>query len=383
MSGSYGDVFAEIDFDSKDVFETSDHEDSLSLIPLEETFSGRSSIEETEFSSSNARAVFENEIVDSANADFSGAVVNGGVGSRGNISFKVPETIEQKFVRLQREFEELKLAKLNDQRECLNPAIKDDDVDNFLKMLENLNSNKFFEIQSDSTALSKLKDELKIDLTPYPVKIANESTITSDQIAGLDSRLAKLESILGYSESTEAQNFTIQSMINDLYRQVSIMSNPDFIKNDVEPLIESLERAKKFNNDSSERMNRMAFLQKKNPYTLENDESNNTSIIESKKIHAIYEKLVSLPNFEELLPSVINRLKSLNKLHLQIGSSVDFVDNLDNRLTGLETSIKEWDETLDHMETKFNEYQKLSNNNKQEIKAWIDDLDKKIEKIND
>lgn len=339
------------------MFETSDTEVVIDdKVPSE--VSRRSSIDVLETTAENARVVFENRIIDKVGANFSSKITN--LLAKTYNSYTVPETPEQKLTRIKRELEELRILK--DTK-----VIQDDknEIQLLIEQVKKLLPGPRVSLSNnvDSFLVSKL-DKLSPGISDLDEELKNKShagVMESAPVVDLEQRISRLEKTVGHSEPLEQNtNFSVQSLIDDLYRKLNIISNSEGLK-PTGLLV-----------DSDSRQLGTKKLELRSESILDETYS------DKREISILFDKLSRLPDFERLIPLAMNKIKSLNTLNSELSKNVDNLEDFESRMFSIETSMNEWQDFLSNYENKLSEMEAKSEANKNEIRKWVDSLESKL-----
>lgn len=315
----------------------------------------RNSIDESNLIVHDSREVFENEIISNINTDFNNY--------NGYKTYRVSETYEQKLLRITNELQELKIISDKEMKSNQNQLIENlqNDTDVLLSKLKNTNDKEI------DTILQKFTD-IKLDNINLP-KLENPINENSSKLLELNKRLNKIENKVGLENnevdpsSTKPQS--LQIIINDIYRRINIISNPDFSLNEVTLQV----------NDLNSKLE--IYLRNFNRYLQDNKNEPLVSITD-KKIDLLYNKIKQLPNLKTLIELIINKLKSINNLINNFDLNLKFLNEIKENMNNLSVEVNNWNEKLNNIDDNLNKNIKQFENNKIEIKNWIENLESKI-----
>ncbi|GME69872.1 unnamed protein product [[Candida] boidinii] len=349
--------------DSVEVYETSDTEVSQFQDDNsnnrndnnDENENKRNSIDESNLIVHDSREVFENEIISNINTDFNNY--------SGYKTHRVNETYEQKLLRIANELQEMKLISdretKSDQKQVIE-KLQDDATD----LLSKLKNSSDIEIET----MSQKFTNIKLDNISSP-KLVNTINDSSSKLLELNKRLNDIENTVGLENNeidpSSNKSQSLQIIINDIYRRINIISNPEFSLNEVTLQV----------NDLNSKLE--IYSRNFNRYLQDNKNEPLVSITD-KKIDLLYSKIKQLPNLKNLIELIINKLKSMNNLINNFELNVNFLDEIKENMNNLSIEINNWNEKLDNIDDNLNKNIKQFENNKIEIKNWIENLESKI-----
>ncbi|CAH6723777.1 nuclear migration protein Jnm1p [[Candida] jaroonii] len=314
------------------VYETSDIESEPDIhVP---TASDNPDIIEEEINTGEAFKRFDNQFVQ-GKINFNYSVDRSLSDSGFKTQFK--ETKQNKLNRILRELHEL------------DTEDEDEEVDKLIKLAEDLKLKKKNDLSGFKERIMKIFEGLE---TISHENIEAEKLTDIDEVLELDKKISKLEGKLGDINATKS----IDQMLNELNRKVDIIHNPEYKIDQVnESIKEILEKTEFINN-----------------YNEVNEGS--LELFKNDKINELLTFLPNLQSFEKSSGLLIQRLKYLSEIHLKIGSSVEFIDNLDQSLNNMDNEINQWNESLNNINNKLDSYQEMFEKNKKDIDNWINQL---------
>lgn len=348
----------ELDDPGPEVFETSDiesiedltsHAKEASLTQNENNLE----ISEMGFSASTVRERFESyAILEPNDINYLGSVLEKSLGDTGLPVVRWAETKEQKLARIERELEELKEGEADERLK----------VDTFLESLHELtrnNGKSGYYYEKMSSALDTLESKVNRIYEPSAVGISKgksdklgkledsgdsgESNKILAEISELESRLAGIEASLGPTQDLSLNNLRVH--LNDLNRKLSVISNPT---HSLEPVISKVSKLNKNLEDllANERKVDLHFgdrlgaggsskLSSETPFEM--------------KINRIHSKLPLIESANEILPSLVSRLRSLHETHSSLATSVAITGSIDQTMHTLHQDMQDWQKSLNEM----------------------------------
>lgn len=357
----------DIDLDSQEVFETSDQEDETALDKNQnQVVSGDGGITTTEedipeydFDFDETRRRFLKSFITNNRFDFSGTIENNGSES-GYQVVDVEETTLEKLTRIQRELEELRLEDPSSIEEV-------DKLDSLAKNMQH-NAEKteqgVFKQELSFDALNlKFKPNLDFDFELELPKLSNDvySESRIQQLTDLESALCAIETQIGDFSLLDS---SIQFKFNDMVRRVQVMEHPDVSLNLVSDHIEqTLKEINKLE------LSKKAFGVEKTP------------IAKSDKIDDLFQILPNLKTYASQTPILVDRLKSLSKLHNEMIEVTDFAKNIDQTLADTVEDFKKWDSSLKTLNDKIDLASTTFEENKNKLDSRMEEIDEQVKRL--
>lgn len=390
----------DIDTNAPDVFETSDVESDLELShhhsesspTLEED---DSEIKHQQLNAETARTRFSHSLlVPQDGADFLGSVSYPKLGKSGYLIETTVETRQQKLARIARELEELKQEGENDVEKIFS-----ENVDGLQTQLQEVlektvsgSNSKIRQLDVYSQRINHLFEAISSNIIKGEVyeksapqneaSFQKSSTSTSpSEILSLENRINELEKLIGVdmvqslSSKPTGTTASLQSYVNDLSRKINIVHNPEYhiaaVKLEVELLIAKM--------DELETKRRIAEIRETTLGKPQQSISESTPL--QKKIDDLYKNLPEFERANKLVPSVISRLKSLSVVHSDLAGCTQTVGELDSILGDLRDDMKRWDDSLNDVNAKIDNYETIFGENRKVVTAQIEELESKIDKV--
>lgn len=380
----YNDL-PDIDRDGQEIFETSDVESTEELVGTHEQSGDNNPPEvNVDHLPINAKDSFvKTQVIINANVpDFLGNISHQ-LSSSGYYVTEVDETIDEKLCRIARELEEIKL----DKEMAMTTPKQTEDVNQLLKLLNSLKCDVGVDDKKREEIISN--DQLRIDDIFNRVKDNDEKghrSLRSDNIkrlVQLEERLSFIEGVIGEEVLVVGVGkkpiMSIQNKLNDLERKISIVNNPEYtfdvIDNQLVELnkeMEQLEMRKKLFN--------LSDIYNTSSMTMAND---NTDKVSSEVIQSLVDKLPDITKNNETVPLVINRLKTLNKIHQEIDGHVQLARNIDQLLTDLKSDVSQWDGSLTKVYEQIEQHNKNFEDNQRSLVDRMNQLVSKIDALED
>lgn len=390
MADKYQDL-PDIDHESQDVFESSDIESDLDISASQTTVQNEedSDIDQSTFSSKDAKKRFANDHlvgeVDIVN--FLGDISKKSLFKNGYKVTAIDETIEQKLARIKRELEEIQLIKSKEEVEQSDQ--EPSEIDNLVSLLEELSvsDRKHEEINFYNQRIKEIFSNIKVDTSEEQRNSKTDPIESSSaNILLLESKLNTIENLLGSESLQQLQNSihkprnkTIQNHLNDLTRKINIIYNPEFQLNKIKQEIRDL-------NKETERLatnRKLALITSKsnNKYDQIQQTQQSRSTFE-QKVNSLYDRIDEFDNVNAILPSLLARLKSLHKIHADIGQTVSTVNGIDQVLESMKMDMSKWNESLDKVNQDLDNRRSIFEINKKEIEDRLNQVSNKVDLLN-
>lgn len=205
-------------------------------------------------------------------------------------------------------------------------------LDKVNKMVGDISS---FKLEQDLDSFVNYWDErLKNVCIPNSndkkVDIFSKTQVSDTSDVELESRIAKLERIL----ESRKTDVSLPDAISDLEMKIeAFLTNKQNLQNFEEEIGTLI-------NNCEEYMNKSKRIHDKSEIVPLTD----------RKLCFLYEKLKRLPEFSQMSMELVSRLKSLNHIILESTGTIEFMKNLENDFTSIESKLSAWEEKLDSLE---------------------------------
>lgn len=259
------------------------------------------------------------------------------------------ESLEQKLSRISKELAELDVNE------------KSAECDRLITLAEDLKSKRKNDVNGYKERIEKLFQNIEseveesTDIKPQGKRRSNDSF--SEEIIALDKKISQLESKIGNLNSK-----SLEHILNDMSRKVQIINNPEYKIKEVDEGIKQL-LAQSETLKHLQDVNNMSSMGK----------------YKSDKINEILSFLPYLNKYDYESELIIQRLKTLNQVHLDIGSSVNFVNNLDQQFDSLSEEIQSWRDSLKNVNDTLNTNIDNFETWKTHINDTLDQLTRKVQ----
>lgn len=394
MADKYIDL-PDIDHDSKDVFETSDIESDNDIQTTVNETNVNSEIDNAKLDAKRSAEKFTNNIivgeVDIVN--FLGDLGTKSLLRSGYRVQNVVETVDQKMARIKRELEEIKLSQ-ETAKDVVNENEHEElsNIDELVTLLESIDSHNSGpdHLNYYSEKLKHIFESINLDqddTEPPSIELTEKNE--SLEILSLESRINDLETLLGSETLQELQQTvrapktkTVQNLLNDLKRKINIIYNPEFELGKIKQEIRELNRETE----------KLATNRKLAQLSSQNNSSNNNfknnSPIDTKshrkntfeqKIVTIFDRLDEFDNVNKIIPSLLIRLKSLHKIHADLGNTVGTVGQLDQTLNDIKSDMVTWNASLDKVNENLDQQNQIFDTNRLDIEKRLQEAIHKVD----
>ncbi|CAI7571459.1 unnamed protein product [Penicillium glandicola] len=363
-----------------------------------------------------------------------------GVEEVGDLSDSEDESIERRLARLRREVEDLKVEMANktDGAEAESAAAGEnsrenlgDGVAELSRALDNLHASRGAASSSHSAAAllsQKLgpatgsatdpKTQASVDasktVSTVPAPTASSAGLLS-HAAAFDGRLALLESSLGISSSSnpfiadginDSTSHPVLPALDQLTSRLSALTGllvgtspasaapvANAASGMTTPHLEALStRVRKLTTDAEAltAARRKAFEAAKAVHNarLASSDTDVVPALEAStdddhaaKIQALYTTLPTIQSLHPLLPSVLERLRSLRACHAGAAHAADSLNELEKRHAEMASEIEQWREGLTTVEEKMQQGEAALRSNVEVVEPWVRDLESRLARL--
>ncbi len=210
--------------------------------------------------------------------------------------------------------------------------------------------------------------------------------------AEFDTRLALLEKALGVNtSSTQSTTKPILPTLEQLSQQVTTLSGSstsslDSISRKVRQLtqeaerLESTRKAAKAAQDALKESPRSGrAVPNDGGVALEQDTTDSEQVA---KINALYGTLGTIESLSPILPSVLDRLRSLRIIHADAATASENLNAVEQRQEEMAGEIKRWREGLERVESAMKEGEGVMGSNIKVVEGWVKDLEVRMKRLN-
>ncbi|KAJ5934862.1 hypothetical protein N7466_004409 [Penicillium verhagenii] len=99
------------------------------------------------------------------------------------------------------------------------------------------------------------------------------------------------------------------------------------------------------------------------------------------KIHALYATLPTIQSLHPLLPSVLERLRSLRACHSGAAQAADSLNELEKRHAEMSSEIEQWREGLAAVEEKMSHGESVLRSNVETVEPWVRELESRMARL--
>ncbi|KAL8645622.1 MAG: hypothetical protein Q9226_007215, partial [Calogaya cf. arnoldii] len=207
--------------------------------------------------------------------------------------------------------------------------------------------------------LRLLETALGMDLIPLPTKDRTASRAVLPVLDGLDRQISSIS--------------VSDASLDNISRQIRQMTD------DAEKLTEARKAAaaQLTSNQSAMERKRMSTTKSGTPATEAKDDLAQTS-----KINALYGALPTIESLSPLLPTVLDRLRSLRTIHADAANASESLTKVESRQAAMAEEIKEWREGLEKVEMAMQHGETSMRENMGVVDGWVKELESRIQKTN-
>ncbi|RFU32451.1 hypothetical protein B7463_g3883, partial [Scytalidium lignicola] len=315
------------------------------------------------------------------------------------------ESLERKVARLKREMEEVKEEYNKRKSEKRSQSgeqdgVVDQDIVVLTSMLDGISGAQ----NTSATAAAKLAQDVASSLkASEPAKPSAASTGPATytvtyapdfnqnhalaKAADFDDRLTFLEKVLGLSSGSAAGlevdgvPKAILPTLDILHRQLSVISEStpsslDSISRRVRTLTqeaEKLEEARKKAKAAQDSIKAASG-------DVSPEESSGDSE-QTAKINALYGTLPTIEKLSPLLPSLLDRLRSLRAIHTDAATASESLGRAEKRQADMATEIKKWREGLEKVEEAMKQGETVMGGNMKVVEGWVKELEEQMARL--
>jgi len=252
-------------------------------------------------------------------------------------TYEIKETIPNKLSRIRKELEELE-----DEIDKNGGGGDGDDEEELNKLQE------IFEKLNKKTGYKKINILKKLSANGVDGDDGDDGDDNADgddsiisipktsidayKFIEIDERINKLEKTIGDFQINESFQFKI----NEIFKKFKLLSNDKELLSQIRDIIDLVN---------------LKFEKSITTRRFQNNVQNDVD--EDIKINEIYINFTKMIEFEQDLPFLMKRLESLNEIHLKLGNSVNFIDDMEENLNKMEIDLKQWENSLNELQDKF------------------------------
>lgn len=321
------------------------------------------------------------------------------------------ESLERKMARLKREIEEIKaeidnrnLEKKDDSDEQEGPG--EADAAALSRMLHSISASRKEHEPDPGARLARALQTTLPSSTPtgqpsdapkdgdaatYTVTYAptfQESHVLA-KATEFDGRLALLEKALGVNSAaiptldSKGIPITVLPRLETLQRQIAILANAtpsslDNVSRRIRTLTQEAERLAEARKSAKAAQDELRSSGAETTKTA-GEEAEDSD--QDAKINALYGTLPTIESLAPLLPSVLDRLRSLRTIHAEAASASESLDHALQRQEEMATDIKKWREGLERVEEAMKHGETTTSGNMKVVEGWVKELELRMAKL--
>ncbi|KAL8714825.1 MAG: hypothetical protein Q9220_001338 [cf. Caloplaca sp. 1 TL-2023] len=327
------------------------------------------------------------------------------------------ESLDRKLTRLQREVAEVKEASQKQESRPHGPkqsanAHLLDSLNQVLNSIErpkdptrnnpttriNQQLNKPFPSDQAQNIITSAGTIDSLDQPSYNVNQASshEQGTTLSRISDFDKRLRLLETALGMDSiplPTQERGAAraVLPILDTLDQQISSLSLEESsldkigrqvrqMTDDAEKLAEARKKAAAqiSSNKSGSELGRTPIT-KTGSHTIDPTDS----LDQTSKINALYGTLPTIESLAPLLPSVLDRLRSLRAVHADAALASETLARAESRQAAMAEELKEWKDGLEKVESAIRQGEVSLKQNMGVVDTWVKELESRLQMTNE
>ena len=331
------------------------------------------------------------------------------------------ESIERKLARLRKEVAEVKaeFEQRRERREDETPQDPQHEAESFDTLRQILESVDPSSLDGSTGAASRLTKRLGVEAKPVEKSVsledgvstrpaqqtASDSTYTVtnapsyekehtlSKVSDFDSRLTLIEAALGLDAvplptQDISPSRAVLPALNTLDIQLITLSSStdatlDKLSGRVKQLTQDtqqLEQARKAAKAAQE-----ALSPSSEDFPSLNGPAKDVDILDDveqrSKINALYGTLPTIESLAPLLPSVLDRLRSLRSLHADAATASQTLAKLEARQEDARQELQGWREGLEKVENAMKQGEQTVKENTETIESWVKELEVRMQKF--
>ncbi|KAI9795390.1 MAG: hypothetical protein M1835_005905 [Candelina submexicana] len=330
-----------------------------------------------------------------------------GVEELGDFSDEEDESLERKLARLRKEVQEVKEEferKKVDTEKVVDTEDDTLDVEGVGALSEVLDQIRASRGSSGPRAEAELARKLEKGSRPFPRNITSQapngsatSHLSSKQqdhalakAAEFDTRLVLLEKALGVNtSSTRIGLKPILPTLEQLSNQITALSDSsasslDATSRKVRQLTQEAERLESSRKAAKAAQDALKETPHSDQAVPDGEATPEQDTIDSEqvaKINALYGTLDTIESLLPILPSVLDRLRSLRLIHADAATASEDLNAVEQRQEEMAGEIKRWREGLERVESAMKEGEEVMGNNMKVVEGWVRDLEGRMKKL--
>ena len=227
--------------------------------------------------------------------------------------------------------------------------------------------------------------------------LAHQHDNTLAKVADFDARLTMLETVLGVETiplptQDASPTAVVIPTLNTLDKQIATLSSS------TELSLESLSRRMRQLTEDAEKLDEARKSAKaaqdeliyRIPPALRNDpsmveEATSEKVVDhheqTSKINALYGTLSTIESLSPLLPSLLDRLRSLRYIHADAATAGQNLAKVEARQEAMLDEIKGWTKGLMKVEEAVEQGEKTINANTKTVESWVKELEDRMQRL--
>jgi nuclear migration protein JNM1 len=326
------------------------------------------------------------------------------------------ENLERKMARLRREIEEVREEaegrRLAREREGgnINDAGADKEIEDAAALSRLLDGISMSHEPTTLTPASRLAQSLSADIspstaqptstTPSAESTAQEATYTITyapnflqshslvKASAIDARLTEIEKALGLPSTLSAPPIPLLPTLDSLTSQLHLLATT------TPTSLESVSRRIRGLITETERL---TAARKEAKAAISNDEDagmvspgigDGENLIrdaaareQASKITALYGTLTTIESLAPALPGVLERLRSLRKVHAEAAGVAERWTEAIMRQEDMGAEIEKWREGLEKVELAVKNGERVGGENAKVVEGWVRDLEQRLKRL--
>ena len=220
---------------------------------------------------------------------------------------------------------------------------------------------------------------------------------TLAKVSDFDARLAMLETVLGVeaiplpTQELSPTKAVIPSLDN-LDKQISTLSSStesslDSVSRRVRQLTqdtEKLDEARRSAQAAQDELIELAPARHENSF-VRTEEVLSDKLVDhfeqTSKINALYGTLSTIESLAPLLPSLLDRLRSLRYIHADAATASQSLTKVEARQEAMVQEIKDWREGLEKVEKAMEQGEQTMHGNTKMVEGWVKELEGRMQSL--
>lgn len=223
-----------------------------------------------------------------------------------------------------------------------------------------------------------------------------QQTYALSKVADFDARLTLIEAALGIGTiPLPAQdtfpNKAVLPVLDSLDRQLSTLSSStetsvDLIDRKVRQLTEDAQKltdARTAARAAQKALN-LTLIQSEHPPAETDEMKTLGGIVDAEhtsKINALYGTLATIDSLAPLLPSVLDRLRSLQSIHVDASNASQSLADLQIRQEAMLEDLRSWRGGLEKVEEAVKHGEQTMTGNVRVVESWVKELEDRMQKL--